>query len=90
MLLSAQRKVVYSKEGSLVKLGRRVALSIATLVLVALTAGPVLAADPVLPTGETGDLSLKSLKMALAYGTIVASFTVEKFSLDRILEITDR
>jgi sugar/nucleoside kinase (ribokinase family) len=36
----------------------------------------------------TGDLSWKNLKMALAYGTIVASFTVEKFSLDRILEIT--
>ena len=26
--------------------------------------------------------------MALAYGTIVASFTVESFSLDRLLSIT--
>jgi phosphate ABC transporter phosphate-binding protein len=44
------------KEG-LVKLRRRVALAIATLAMVSVTANPVLAADPVLPTGEVGDLA---------------------------------
>ena len=51
-------------------------------------AGDTFAAGFLGHLAATGDLSLKSLKMALAYGTIVASFTVEKFSLDRILEIT--
>ncbi len=36
---------------------RRVALAFATLAVVSLTANPVLAADPVLPSGETGDLA---------------------------------
>ena len=57
------------------KLGRRVALSIATLVLVALTASPVLAADPVLPTGETGDLAGSGATFpALLYKSWQASF----------------
>ena len=39
------------------KLRRRVALAVATLAMVTMTANPVLAADPVLPSGETGDLA---------------------------------
>lgn len=39
------------------KLRRRLAMAIATLVLVSMTVNPVLAAEPVLPTGETGDLA---------------------------------
>lgn len=33
---------------------------------------------------KTGDLSFENMKRALAFGTIVASFTVEDFSLDRL------
>ncbi len=36
---------------------------------------------------QTGDLSWPNLKLAMAYGTVVASYTVEAFSLDRLLEI---
>jgi len=36
---------------------------------------------------KTGDLSFDNLKKAIIHGTIVASFTVEKFSLDRLREI---
>jgi len=32
--------------------------------------------------------NLKTMKTAIAYGTIVASFTVEKFGLERLREIT--
>lgn len=44
---------------------------------------------------ETGDLSFENLKRAVAYGAVVASFTVEDFSLDRLRrldrpEIEDR
>jgi len=35
----------------------------------------------------TGDLSLDNLKRAMAAGTVVASYNIEKFSLDRLLEI---
>ena len=35
----------------------------------------------------TGDLSLGGLRRAMAYGTIVASFTIETFSLDRLGQI---
>lgn len=35
-----------------------------------------------------GDLEPKTLRQALAIGTVVASFTVEKFSLDRLREVT--
>ena len=34
------------------------------------------------------DLSLPSLRKAMAYGTIVASFNIESFSLDRMKQIT--
>ena len=34
-----------------------------------------------------GDHSLKSLRRAMAYGTIVASFNIESFSLERLTEI---
>jgi phosphate transport system substrate-binding protein len=40
-----------------VKFRKRVAMAVAALAMVTITANPVLAADPVLPTGETGDLA---------------------------------
>ncbi|MBN1590443.1 MAG: sugar kinase [Pirellulales bacterium] len=36
---------------------------------------------------EQGDFEPKTLKKAMAYGTLAASFTVEAFSLDRLREI---
>ena len=36
----------------------------------------------------SGDLSLPNLKRAMAAGTVVASYNIEKFSLDRLLEIS--
>ena len=33
------------------------------------------------------DVSIESIKRAMAYGTIVASYTIEKFSTDRLAEI---
>ncbi|RMF99070.1 MAG: sugar kinase, partial [Planctomycetota bacterium] len=36
---------------------------------------------------EKNDFSPQTLKKALAYGILVASFTVEDFSLDRLLKI---
>jgi sugar/nucleoside kinase (ribokinase family) len=51
-------------------------------------AGDTFAAGFLGQLARTGDLSWKGLKMALAYGTIVASFTVESFSLDRLLPVT--
>ncbi len=35
----------------------------------------------------SGDLSIASLRKAMAYGTIVASYNIESFSLGRLLEI---
>ena len=37
---------------------------------------------------EQGRCDPKTLKTALAYGTLIASFTVEDFSLDRLRQIT--
>ncbi|MDD5084645.1 MAG: PfkB family carbohydrate kinase [Candidatus Omnitrophica bacterium] len=37
---------------------------------------------------STGKLDLATMKRAVAYGTVVASFTVEDFSLDRLRSIT--
>jgi sugar/nucleoside kinase (ribokinase family) len=37
---------------------------------------------------SNGDSSPTSLKRAMAYGTVTASFTVEGFSLDRLAKIT--
>lgn len=51
-------------------------------------AGDTFAAGFMGHLASTKDLSWRNLKMALAYGTIVASFTVESFSLDRLLEIS--
>ena len=51
-------------------------------------AGDTFAAGFLGHLARTDDLSWQNLKLALAYGTIVASFTVEAFSLDRLLEIT--
>jgi sugar/nucleoside kinase (ribokinase family) len=50
-------------------------------------AGDTFAAGFMGHLARTQDLSWRNLKMALAYGTIVASFTVEAFSLDKLLEI---
>jgi cytidine kinase len=36
---------------------------------------------------ERGNFDPKTLKTALAYGTLTASFTVEDFSLDRLRQI---
>ena len=36
----------------------------------------------------SGDLSLPNLKRAMAAGTVVASYNIEKFSLNRLLEIS--
>ena len=36
---------------------------------------------------EKDDISLPAIKRAMAYGTVVASFTIEKFSTDRLAEI---
>lgn len=38
----------------------------------------------------TGDLSVTSLRKAMAYGTVVASFNIESFSLDRLMQISRR
>ena len=35
-----------------------------------------------------GDISLKSLHKAMAFGTVCASFTVEDFSINRLQEVT--
>ena len=59
------------------------------------------AADVVDPTGagdsfasgmmgylcEQDDISIDAIKRAMAYGTMVASFTIEKFSIQRLIEI---
>jgi sugar/nucleoside kinase (ribokinase family) len=50
-------------------------------------AGDTFAAGFMGRLAETGDVSWSGLKNALAYATVTASFTVEKFSLDRLLEI---
>lgn len=50
-------------------------------------AGDTFAAGFMGRIAETGDVSWAGLKQALAYATVTASFTVEKFSLDRLLEI---
>ena len=38
---------------------------------------------------KTGDLSFENFKRAVAYGSVVASFTVEDFSLDRLRRLTN-
>jgi len=38
---------------------------------------------------KTGDLGLDNLKKAVAYGTIMASFVVEDFGLDRMRRLTN-
>jgi len=39
---------------------------------------------------KAGEVTAETLKQAIAYGTIMASFTVEKFSLDRLRELDDK
>jgi len=59
-----------------VKFRRSVALGIATLAMISLTANPVLAANPVLPSGETGDLAGSGATFpALLYKSWQASFS---------------
>ncbi len=50
-------------------------------------AGDTFAAGFVGHLASTQDLSWANLKRALAYGTVTASYTVEDFSLDRLLSI---
>lgn len=50
-------------------------------------AGDTFAAGFMGSLAETGDRSWSGLKQALAYATVTASYTVEKFSLDRLFEI---
>ena len=51
-------------------------------------AGDTFAAGVMGHLAETGDLSFSNFKKALAHGTVVASFTVEGFGLERIREVT--
>ena len=39
-------------------------------------------------SGQTGDLTVGGLRRALVYGTIVASFTVQGFSVDALRKLT--
>jgi sugar/nucleoside kinase (ribokinase family) len=39
-------------------------------------------------SSKGGDASIQTLRRAMAYGTVVASFTIESFSLDRLKQIT--
>jgi sugar/nucleoside kinase (ribokinase family) len=39
---------------------------------------------------KTKDVSFKNMKRAIIYGSAVASFCVEKFGIDRLLEISDK
>jgi phosphate transport system substrate-binding protein len=58
-----------------VKFRKPIALAIATLAVVSMTANPVLAAAPVLPTGETGDLAGSGATFpALLYKSWQAAF----------------
>ena len=36
---------------------------------------------------QQDDISVDAIKRAMAYGTVVASFTIEKFSIDRLAQI---
>lgn len=38
---------------------------------------------------KTGDLSFRNLKKAVIYGSVMASFIVEKFSMDRLRDLTN-
>ena len=38
---------------------------------------------------KTGDLSFENLKRAVIYGSAMASFTVEKFGTDRLIDLSD-
>jgi sugar/nucleoside kinase (ribokinase family) len=38
---------------------------------------------------KSGETSERTLRQAVIYGTVMASFTVEKFSLDRLKDVTD-
>ncbi len=39
---------------------------------------------------KTGDLGFSNLKKAIIYGSVMASFNVERFSLDRLRRLSDR
>ena len=39
------------------------------------------------PDQGGGDLSVQSLRTAMAYGTVIASFNIESFSLDRLMQV---
>ena len=64
-------------EGSVkVPLRRRLALGVATLAIVSLTAGPVMAANPTVPTGDKGDIAGSGATFpTLLYRSWMATFS---------------
>lgn len=51
-------------------------------------AGDAFAGGLMAHLANTGDFSVKGLQAAMAWGTVVASFTIESFGLDRLQAIT--
>lgn len=51
-------------------------------------AGDTFAAGMMAHLASTGDTSMDGLRIAMAHGTILASFTIETFSLDRLADLT--
>jgi sugar/nucleoside kinase (ribokinase family) len=49
-----------------------------------------LAASHPIGADTSGVGSLATLQRAMAYGTVVASFTIEQFSLERLTTLTER
>ena len=52
-------------------------------------AGDTFAGGMMAHIAKTGDTSINGIRKAMAHGTIIASFTIETFSLDRLAEITE-
>lgn len=51
-------------------------------------AGDTFAAGFMGHVARTGDLTIESLRQAIVHGTVIASFTVEDFSIDRLRTLT--
>jgi sugar/nucleoside kinase (ribokinase family) len=51
-------------------------------------AGDTFAGGMMAQIAKTGDISMAGLRRAMAHGTIIASFTIETFSLERLADIT--
>ncbi len=52
-------------------------------------AGDTFAGGMMAHIAKTGDTSVHGIRRAMAHGTIIASFTIETFSLERLAEITE-